>query len=486
MAPPIRWPRQGAHTRAGGRHRREASAPPTTDGDRFGRSRRKKGITDVNPFRAPRRRRSAVLAILIAVVAVLASACSSGGTVVVTVTSTSAAPSTAAHTSGLDNGVAATTAGTDHAPASTATSASGATMRVSATPAFGSKNLAPTTPVTVQLFSATFSSMTVTGDDASTLTGTISTDGRTWTLGQTMKYGVTYTFSGRAKAADGSQQTVTGKLSTVKPASTIRASIQIPNGDTVGIAAPIIITFATAITDKAAAEKMLKVTTDRGTIEGSWGWLQDEDIQGNGTKQSVVHFRPAQYWPGYTKVHVEADLYGVNLGNGWGRENITTDFNIGRAQVVKADVNSHRLIVMVDDKIVKNYPVSYGTEADPNLETVSGIHVVTEKGTGTDGSVSMCNPRFGYCGVIENWAVRINNNGEFIHENLKAVPYLGIANISHGCINMGAADAEDYYKSALYGDPVEVTGTKQPMTPADSIFDWIYSFDQWKTFSALN
>ena len=53
-------------------------------------------------------------------------------------------------------------------------------------------------------------------------------------------------------------------------------------------------------------------------------------------------------------------------------------------------------------------------------------------------------------------------------------------------INMGAADAEDYYKSALYGDPVEVTGTKQPMTPADSIFDWIYSFDQWKTFSALN
>ena len=51
---------------------------------------------------------------------------------------------------------------------------------------------------------------------------------------------------------------------------------------------------------------------------------------------------------------------------------------------------------------------------------------------------------------------------------------------------MGAADAEDYYKSALYGDPVEVTGTKQPMTPADSIFDWIYSFDQWKTFSALN
>ena len=272
--------------------------------------------------------------------------------------------------------------------------------------------------MTVQLFSATFSSMTVTGDDASTLTGKISADGRTWTLGQTMKYGVTYTFSGRAKAADGSQQTVTGKLSTVKPASTIRASIQIPNGDTVGIAAPIIITFATAITDKAAAEKMLKVTTDRGTIEGSWGWLQDEDIQGNGDK-AVGRALPARaVLARRTRRCTSRPICtGSNLGNGWGRENIATDFNIGRAQIVKADVNSHRLIVMVDDKIVKNYPVSYGTEADPNLETVSGIHVVTEKGTGTDGSVSMCNPRFGYCGVIEKWAVRINNNGEFIHEN---------------------------------------------------------------------
>ena len=197
-------------------------------------------------------------------------------------------------------------------------------MRVTATPAFGSKNVAPSTPVTVTLFSAKFDSMTVTGDDASTLTGKVSADGRTWTLGQVMKYGVTYTFSGDAKATNGSTRSVTGTLTTIKPAATVRASIQIPNGDTVGIAAPIIITFATAITDKAAAEKALKITTDKGDIQGSWGWLQDEDIQGSGVKQSIVHFRPAQYWPAYTKVHVAADLYGVNYGNGWGREDISS------------------------------------------------------------------------------------------------------------------------------------------------------------------
>ena len=79
---------------------------------------------------------------------------------------------------------------------------------------------------------------------------------------------------------------------------------------------------------------------------------------------------------------------------------------------------------------------------------------------------AMCNPEFDYCNVEEKWAVRINNNGEFIHENALTTPYLGKANVSHGCINMGVGDAEDYYNSAIYGDPVEVTNTGAPMTPA--------------------
>ena len=55
----------------------------------------------------------------------------------------------------------------------------------------------------------------------------------------------------------------------------------------------------------------------------------------------------------------------------------------------------------------------------------------------------MCNPQFGYCNVPEKWAVRINNNGEFIHENaaVEKAGLLGNANVSHGCINMSAKDA---------------------------------------------
>jgi L,D-transpeptidase-like protein len=98
---------------------------------------------------------------------------------------------------------------------------------------------------------------------------------------------------------------------------------------------------------------------------------------------------------------------------------------------------------------------------------------------------SMCNPEFDYCNVEEKFAVRINNNGEFIHENPLTTPFLGKANVSHGCVNMGVGDAEEYYNSAIYGDPVEVTNTGVPMTEKDSIYDWIYSFPDWQKLSAL-
>jgi len=348
---------------------------------------------------------------------------------------------------------------------------------------FGSTDVAPTDPITLTVFSAKIKDLTVTGDDGSVVTGTISKDQATWTLGQRLAYNTTYTFAGTAIANDdGSENPISGTLATIKPADTVRASFQIPSGTTVGVAAPIIITFAEAVEDKAAAQKTFKLTTDKGDIQGSWGWLQDEDVQGTGVKQSIVHFRPAAYWPAYTNVHVEANLMGVKYGEGkWGKEDIVTDFAVGRAQVVQADVNSFHMVVMVDGKIVKNYPVSYGKESVPGRATVSGIHVVTEKFP----TFSMCNPEFDYCNVEEKFAVRINNNGEFIHENALTTPYLGKENVSHGCVNMGVGDAEDYYNSAIYGDPVEVTNTGVPMTEKDALYDWIYSFADWQKLSAL-
>lgn len=432
------------------------------------------------------------------ILAASASACSAGQQVVtVTVTADQTAASTGRSAPDPTSPIASPAATpTSKATAAEASTVAAATVengvRVTARPASGAKNVPPNDPVSITVFAATMSDVALTADDGGTITGALSPDRTTWRSSERLNYATTYTMTGTVLAASGATTPIRRAFSTVKPTATQRASIQIPDGATVGVGAPIILTFAGAVRNRAAAEKALKVTTSAGAaLQGNWGWLQDEQIEKGGPLQSRVHWRPTvspaggatPYWPANTKVHVEANLKGVDYGGGsWGRADLTADFTIGRSQIVIADASTFHLIVTVDDKITKNYAVSYGKDSIPGRATVTGIHIVTEKFP----TYSMCNPKFDYCNVLENWAVRINNNGEFIHENLKAAAAFGIANVSHGCVNMGRLDAKNYYDSAIYGDPVVVTNTGGPaMTEQDSLYDWIYSPQQWKALSAL-
>lgn len=400
------------------------------------------------------------------------------------VTTTGQSAGEAADQSTGSSAVAPTTAAPSTIP--------GSNIRIAAAPSFGAKNVPPNDPVKISVFAGSISQVTMTGDDGREVTGAISGDKGTWTTNERLNFDTTYTIAGVATSGDGKQTKIDGKFSTVKPTKTERASIQIPDGGTVGVGAPIILTFSGAVKNRANAEKALKVTTSAGTaLEGNWAWLQDEQIQKGGPVQSQVHWRPTAssgsgatpYWPAFTKVHLQADLKGVDYGDGlWGREDFTSAFNIGRSQIVVADASTFHLVVTVDDKVTKNYAVSYGKESVPGRATVTGIHLVTEKFP----TFSMCNPKFDYCNVLEKWAVRINNNGEFIHQNLKAAAAFGKANVSHGCVNMNQPDAQNYYASAMYGDPVVVTNTGGPaMTEKDSLYDWIYSPEEWKALSAL-
>jgi len=161
---------------------------------------------------------------------------------------------------------------------------------------------------------------------------------------------------------------------------------------------------------------------------------------------------------------------------------VSSTFTIGRAQIVKADANSHRLVVMRDGQQAANYPASYGLASDPERNTRSGIHVVNEKFT----DKRMVSQQYNY-DEVEKWAVRMSNNGEFIHANPVTVGVQGSSNVTHGCINLSTDNAKAFYDSALYGDPVEVTGTPIPLASHDGdIWDWTLSWDQWKNLSALS
>ncbi len=196
-----------------------------------------------------------------------------------------------------------------------------------------------------------------------------------------------------------------------------------------------------------------------------------------------MHWRTREYYPAGTTVHVDAKLYGVGFGDdNYGATDSTLDFAIGRRQVVKADAGSHRIQVITDDGVLFDFPCSYGEADLPRNITRSGIHVVTEK----YADFYMSNPAAGYSDVHERWAVRISNNGEFIHANPASSGAQGNTNVTNGCINLSTDDAEQYFGSAVYGDPVEVTGTSIDLSYADGdIWDWAVDWDTWVSMSAL-
>ena len=189
------------------------------------------------------------------------------------------------------------------------------------------------------------------------------------------------------------------------------------------------------------------------------------------------------YWPPHTTVTVTAKLGGVPYGGDTvGAADFSSTFTIGDAQVVKADVNSFRMVVLRNGQEVLDVPASYGLGSDPERNTRSGVHVVSEKFT----DKRMVSQRYGY-DLVEKWAVRISNNGEFIHANPASTAAQGSANVTHGCVNLSSDNAKAYYDMAQYGDPVEVTGTPVPLAARDGdIWDWTLSWEQWKKLSALS
>ena len=342
-------------------------------------------------------------------------------------------------------------------------------------PAAGANNIGPTDPVSVSVRDGAFDNVTLTDPAGKQVQGAFNADRSSWTSSDRLAYGTSYTWDGSAHGRDGAAVPLQGSVATIAPAKKTRGTLNIGDGRTVGVAAPIRIQFNQHVADRAAVEKALKVTTSV-PVEGSWGWMPDE---GGGSR---VDWRPKNYWPTGTTVKVEAQLFGVNYGEGaWGASDVSSTFKIGSSQIVKADVNSFRMIVVRDGKQVLDIPASYGLGSDPERNTRSGVHVVSEKFT----DKRMVSQQYGY-DVMEKWAVRISNNGEFIHANPNSVAAQGSSNVTHGCVNLSIENAKTYYDMAQYGDPVEVTGTPVQLSARDGdIWDWTLSWDQWKRMSAL-
>ncbi len=345
---------------------------------------------------------------------------------------------------------------------------------VTYSPAAWATDTDPGKAARVSVTDGTLETVTLTGP-AGAVAGAPTADHTAWVSTDKLTFGGTYAWGGTAKGADGATVALTGTFATRAPSKKIRGTLNIGDGKTVGVGAPIRIQFSDHIADRAAVERGLSVTTSV-PVEGGWGWLPDE---GGGSR---VDWRPSRYWPAHTSVTVSAKLAGVPYGgDGVGAADVNSTFTIGDAQVVKADVKSFHMVVLRNGQQILDFPASYGLGSDPERNTRSGIHVVSEKFT----DKRMVSQRYGY-DTVEKWAVRISNNGEFIHANPASARAQGSANVTHGCVNLSVDSAKAYYDVAQYGDPVEVTGTPVALAARDGdIWDWTLSWAQWKALSAL-
>ena len=345
--------------------------------------------------------------------------------------------------------------------------------QVATQPGEGAADVNPTAPVRVSVSHGVLNAVSLTNPEGKQVAGHFSSDNLSWLTTEPLGYAKTYTWSGAATGIDHIRRTITGSFQTVDPERLISGRLNVADNATYGIAMPIALTFSSRVIDRAAVQRALSVHTSVPT-EGSWAWLDD----------TTVHWRPKAYFAPDTRVSVTAKLYGLAMGGGaFGREDIASTFTIGRSYVLRGDTRRHRLMVYANGIQVADYPASYGLDSDPGRATHSGTHVVMSKFP----VYYMSNPRYHYKDVEARWAVRMSDNGEFIHAAPWSVANQGRTNVSHGCINLSPANAKAVFYSVLPGDPVEVTGSSRQLGPSDGdYYDWTIPWETWTAMSAVS
>jgi lipoprotein-anchoring transpeptidase ErfK/SrfK len=342
--------------------------------------------------------------------------------------------------------------------------------KIVADPAADAKDVEVLKPINISVTEGQLTEATVTNPEGKAVAGELAADKLSWTNSERLGYGKTYTYAAKAKGSDNKDVELKGSFTTMSPAKQLRATVNPVDNATVGVGMPVSVKFEAAPKDRVAAEKALKIEMTP-KVEGAWAWIS----------ATQVDWRPKEYWPAGTKVTVAANLYGVNYGNGYGRADVTSKFTIGRNQVLKVHTPEHNLKVFRNGALAATYPSSNGKDADPELNTPNGTVIVMTKEPIGDFS----NPKYGYTNVKKKWSLRISNHGEYLHENMENAANIGKANTSHGCVNLLEADAKALFDSSLIGDPVEVTGSKSTFPTTSDVNDWLFSWDKWKTMSAI-
>ncbi|MBX6752490.1 MAG: L,D-transpeptidase family protein [Micromonosporaceae bacterium] len=332
--------------------------------------------------------------------------------------------------------------------------------------------------------------------------GTYDAAGRIWHSTTTLTYDTTYRLVARGTGADGTTVEGSRTFATLKPGGYTSAEIRAfrgygpaLDGGTFGVGQPIVIEFSRNVVNKAAVEAALEVKAEPKT-KGAWRWIRDDEI----------HWRPREYWRPGTKVTVNANLYGVDFGDGrFGQANQTATFTIGPSKIAIADHDTKRMHIYIDgvdvsasiaDSWDPSLPgpaydhsdglrISMGAQGEYSsrgwfdMRTSSGVFVVMEKSPLVRMRPDLPKTDPLYYEEDVPYAVRFTSSGLYVHWADWSVYDQGVRNVSHGCINLSPNDAVWFFNNFSYGDIVEVRNTGKPGELTDGVGDWLLTWEQW-------
>lgn len=220
------------------------------------------------------------------------------------------------------------------------------------------------------------------------------------------------------------------------------------NGSMVGVAKPIYINFARPIANRQMAQAAVHVSSVPA-VPGKFYWLSDTQLR----------WRPIDFWPANTTVNVDAG-------------GAKSSFRTGESLVATVDNKTHQMEIVRNGKLEKTFPVSMGKTGN---DTPNGTYYVLEKfpsivmDSATYGVPSTSAQ--GYKLTVQN-AVRIDNSGNFVHSAPWSVADQGKRNVSHGCINLSAANAQWFFDNFGSGDPIVVKNSVGTYSQNDGAQDW--------------
>ncbi|MFF3445654.1 Ig-like domain-containing protein [Streptomyces sp. NPDC002667] len=345
--------------------------------------------------------------------------------------------------------------------------------RIAFTPGQAVHGVGINDPVKVTVGNGTLTKVTMTAVATGTeLPGTLSAGGTSWTPDGPLKQATRYQIAAEAEDAKGRPATENATISTVSPANDFLGHLSPESGSTVGVGMPVSFAFGKAVTDKAAVESKIQVSTSSG-----------EQVVGHWLNSGRLDFRPEHYWKPGSTVTVRMSQDGVQK---------TVTFKIGRSQISTVDARTKQMTVARDGKTIKTIPISSGSAEHP---TYNGRLVISEKFRHVHMNAATVGlkekdgkPSYDIKAVPH--AMRLTDSGTFIHGNYwGADSVFGKVNTSHGCVGLkdvrnagdGTQPAAWFFDNSLVGDVVIVKNSadKAKVAADNGLSDWNMSWSQW-------